>query len=138
MFGGPEQHAANATLRGTAWGQVMDAAPYVGAMLIFGSLGLFVGPLGLSGGTIAFYRCVFAAPPLILLAVLREGRRPAHAPRDTASNARQLPSQTRRLLLAGALLVLNWAAFLESIRLTGITTAVVIYYLQPVVLLEPI
>ena len=103
---------------------------YIGAMLIFGTVGIFVRYLPFSSPVIALERGVIGLTFLLLLLFLRREKLSEDAIRSNAG----------LLILSGAFLGLNWVALFESYRYTTVARATLCYYLAPVIviLLSPV
>lgn len=94
----------------------------VGAMVIFGTIGLFVRFLGLPSGMVAFVRgAVGALVLLLIMALLR--KRPSLA----AVRRNLLP-----LLVSGAFVGFNWILLFEAYRYTTVSVATMCYYMAPI------
>ncbi|MEM9803920.1 MAG: DMT family transporter [Cyanobacteria bacterium P01_D01_bin.56] len=91
------------------------------AMLISGSIGLFVRLIELSPINIVFFRCTFGALTLGLYVFLFR-----------RSSIRILRSDLVPILCCGFVLVANWIFLFAAFKQTSITVAVSIYYLAPV------
>ncbi|MEL7350302.1 MAG: DMT family transporter [Cyanobacteria bacterium P01_A01_bin.116] len=91
------------------------------AMLISGSIGLFVRLIDLSPINIVFFRCAFGAIALGIY-VLSFKRDSMRIPR----------SELVPILGCGLVLVANWVFLFAAFKQTSITVAVSIYYLAPV------
>lgn len=94
----------------------------ISAMLIFGSLGLFVRQLPLPSAVIAALRAGIGAGVLGLYKVIR------HTPL-------QLPKSFQArlaLLISGILLGSNWVFLFEAYRRTTVSVATLCYYLAPI------
>lgn len=94
------------------------------AMLVFGSIGLFVRHIVLSSAQISLLRGAAGAMCLFLAAFLSGGVSWA-----------SVRANLKYLLFAGAAMGANWIFFFEALRLTSIATATICYYLAPVFLL---
>lgn len=98
---------------------------FLGAMSIFGTVGIFVRAIPLSSAGIACFRgvvgCLF-----LLIFMAATGKKPAGE-----AMKRNLPV----LLLSGAAIGANWILLFEAYRYTTVATATVCYYLAPVFLL---
>ena len=105
----------------------MDRAKWklMGAMGIFGTIGIFVRYIPLSSAAVAFFRGVLGV--VFLLGVMLVGKKRF----DGAAIRRNLLI----LCVSGAAIGLNWIALFESYRYTTVATATVCYYLAPVFLL---
>lgn len=97
----------------------------LGAMSIFGTIGLFVKFIPLPSATIAFVRGVLGVAFLILVMVLGK-KRPAWS---------AIRKNWLILLLSGAAIGINWVLLFESYRYTSVAIATVCYYLAPLFLL---
>ena len=98
---------------------------FLGAMGIFGTIGLFIRYIPLSSTTIALCRGVVGLLFLALV-MLMTRKKP-----DLGAIRKNLPI----LLLSGGAMGLNWMLLFESYRYTTIATATVCYYLAPLLLL---
>lgn len=98
---------------------------FLGAMGIFGTIGLFIRYIPMPSATVAFYRGVVGL--VFLAAVMLLTRKKP----DFKAIRRNLPI----LLLSGGAMGLNWVLLFESYRYTTIATATVCYYLAPLLLL---
>ena len=96
----------------------------LGAMLIFGTVGIFVYYIPLPSAAIAFARAVLGL--LFLLAVMAFSQRKL----QWCRLKRQLPL----LLLSGAALGVNWVFLFEAYRHTSVASATACYYLAPMFL----
>ena len=102
-----------------------EKAMLLGAMGIFGTIGIFVRYIPLPASAIAFCRAVLGL--IFLLAViLLSGKKPG-----IAAIKKNLPI----LILSGAAMGFNWILLFESYRYTTVATATVCYYLAPLLLL---
>ena len=103
----------------------------IAAMLIFGTVGLFVRLIDLPSSLIAFVRGAIGG--LLLLPVL------AVKNRQTEKKGPAPKKEWLLLALAGALIGLNWVLLFEAYRHMSVTVATLIYYLAPafVILLTP-
>ncbi len=103
---------------------------YIIAMLIFGSIGLFIRNIELSSGQIAFVRgitgCIFllAACPVL---------------KQTLST-KAIRSNLLLLLISGAAIGFNWILLFQAYKYTSIANATLSYYFAPVfvIFLSPI
>ncbi|TDX59301.1 DMT family transporter [Orenia marismortui] len=91
------------------------------AMLIWGSIGVFVRLLPYSSELIVFYRVLFAFLFLLLLSVLKK---------DLKLNL--LIDNKLLLLGSGITLSLNWLFFFQAVKKTTIANATLSYYTSPV------
>ncbi|MCZ6556368.1 MAG: DMT family transporter [SAR324 cluster bacterium] len=113
---------------GEGAGRAQDLVALHGAVLLFGTAGLFGKWIAAGPMLIVFGRVVFAALTLgLLLAARRKGLK--------------LPARRGWWLLGacGVLLVLHWAAFFHSIQVSTVAVGLLAYATAPVfaVLLEP-
>lgn len=95
------------------------------AMVIWGTLGLFVLKSGLSSLNIAFFRCFIGAMMLAPFCLYR-----GYFTKKTFALKQLIP-----VLCGGVFVVLNWILLFESFHYASITLGNVSYYLQPVFLL---
>ncbi len=102
----------------------------IGAMAIFGTVGLFVRGIGVSSAELALYRAVIAAALLVLIFAVTK------TPITLRSPGREWPL----LLLSGAALGINWILLFEAYRYTTVSVATLSYYFAPVLvmLLSPL
>ena len=97
----------------------------LGAMSIFGTVGIFVRYIPLSSAMIAFCRGVLGFGFLLVLMTLT-GKKPVMA---------DIKRNLWILLLSGAAIGANWILLFESYRYTTVAIATVCYYLAPLFLL---
>ena len=95
---------------------------FLSAMLIFGTVGIFVRLIPLSSAAIAFFRGVMGVAFLLLVMALGKKRMERQSIRENLLV----------LLLSGAAVGGNWVLLFESYRHTTIATATICYYLAPV------
>lgn len=95
------------------------------AMVIFGTIGIFVRHIGLPSSLIALTRA--AVGLVFLLAVLAVRRQKP----DFSAIRKKLPL----LILSGIFLGANWIALFEAYRHTSIAIATVCYYFAPLIVL---
>ncbi|HEX5121006.1 MAG TPA: DMT family transporter [Pseudonocardiaceae bacterium] len=91
------------------------------AMLLSGTIGVFVIQSGASPFTVAFFRCVFGAVTLGLYCLVRGYFR------NTGFTKRTLALAA----LGGVFIVFNWAFLFSSYSKTSISVATVVYHTQP-------
>lgn len=96
-------------------------AKLVSGLMLIGTVGAVVVATDLDAITIVFWRSVIGAV-FMLVWCLATGILP-----DRTLTARNLILG----LVAGISLVLSWAAFFAGIRLTSITTATIVFHIQP-------
>ena len=97
----------------------------VAAMLIFGSIGIFVRSIPLPSSVIALVRGVIGS--ICLLGVMLARRMPI----DKAA----IRKNAKRLALSGAAIGVNWILLFEAYRYTTVATATLCYYLAPVLVM---
>ena len=95
---------------------------FLSAMLIFGTVGIFVRLIPLSSAAVAFFRGVMGVVFLLLVMTLAKKRPQMQSIRENLWV----------LLLSGAAIGGNWVLLFESYRYTTIATATICYYLAPV------
>ena len=93
----------------------------IGAMAIFGTIGLFVRSIGISSGELALCRAVMAAV-LLTVYFLATGTRIS-----LRAIGRELP-----LLLSGMAMGVNWILLFEAYKYTTVSVATLSYYFAPV------
>ncbi|MST56612.1 DMT family transporter [Pyramidobacter sp. SM-530-WT-4B] len=96
-----------------------------GAMLIFGSIGLFARRVPLSSAQISLWRAAVGGLCLLAAAV-------------TVGNGlswKRIRTNARYLLMAGVFIGMNLILFVEAFRWTSIATGTICYYLAPVFML---
>lgn len=110
----------------------MNSAKFrlIGAMSIFGTVGIFVHYIPLPSATIAFCRGIIGAVFLLLL-ILITGKKP-----ELPAIRKNLPL----LCLSGAAIGVNWILLFEAYHYTTVATATICYYLAPLflVLVSPL
>lgn len=97
----------------------------LGAMGIFGTIGIFVKYIPLPSATIAFCRGVLGVIFLILT-MLATKQKPA---------SEAIRKNSVILLLSGAAIGVNWVLLFEAYRHTSVAIATVCYYLAPLFLI---
>ncbi len=95
----------------------------IGAMVIFGTLGLFVRNVPVSSPELALYRAILAACLIGLFLLLTRQTIPFH------SIKKVLPL----LLLSGGAMGINWILLFEAYKYTTVSTATLSYYFAPVI-----
>ena len=102
----------------------------IGAMLIFGSIGLFRRNLDISSGVIAFARGFLGGIFLLLFSAVNPKKQ------------FRMPSKKNICYfgISGAIMGLNWIFLFEAYTYTTVATATMCYYMMPtiVILLSPI
>lgn len=104
--------------------QTEDRPPvfrYVVAMILSGTIGLFVTESHQSPANIVFFRCLFAALSLSIYCFFTGKFR------DTKFSGRTL----LLTILGGVCIVYNWVLFFSAFQLTSITVTTVVYHVQP-------
>ena len=102
----------------------MNKVKLLGAMSIFGTVGIFVRYIPLPSATIAFCRGVIGVVFLLLLMLLTK-KKP-----DFAAIRKNL----LLLCCSGAAIGINWILLFEAYRYTTVATATICYYLAPLFL----
>ena len=97
----------------------------LGAMGIFGTIGIFVRYIPLPSATVAFVRGVLGVLCLLLTMLVTKKKA------DLAAIRKNL----LLLLISGGAIGINWILLFEAYRYTTVATATVCYYLAPVFLL---
>ncbi|MBR6532114.1 MAG: EamA family transporter [Clostridia bacterium] len=102
----------------------------IGAMLIFGTLGIFIWETDLPSSVIAMLRAVIGTASIGLFMLVTKQK----------LNFRTIRSNALCLLISGVALGFNWILLFEAYRYTTISVATLCYYMAPVfvVLLSPI
>ncbi|MBE6650978.1 MAG: EamA/RhaT family transporter [Ruminococcaceae bacterium] len=100
----------------------MNKLRVIVAMLIFGTIGIFVDRLAYPSAFIALFRSVCGLMVLLLYAIIFRKR----------ISLRCIFSNILLLLPAGAFLGLNWVFLFEAYRYTSISFATLCYYMAPV------
>ena len=91
------------------------------SMLIYGSLGLFVTQLAIPTAEIVFVRAALGCLALFLV-LLASGK-----------NKEKVPvGSFIVLLILGALIGINWLLLFDAYKYTYVSTATLIYYIQPI------
>ncbi|MFT4267578.1 MAG: DMT family transporter [Xenophilus sp.] len=95
------------------------------AMVISGSIGLFVVKSGQSPENIVFFRCVIAFLCLIPVCVL------------SGSFQREYfqPKNLAMMIVSGWLLIFNWVLLFKAFPLTSISLATIVYHVNPFIIL---
>lgn len=103
---------------------------FISAMLIFGSIGLFVKAINIPSSGIVLMRAVIGSLFLFIILLLRK------QPINTKSLLHNLPV----LVLCGFVLGGGWVFLFEAYKYTTVSAATLIYYCAPIVvlLLSPI
>ena len=91
------------------------------AMLIYGSIGIFVSNIDLPSTHVVFARAFIASLALIAFCLIRDKGK------ITKISAKAVVS----LLILGGLIGLNWLLLFEAYKYVSVSIATVIYYLEP-------
>ena len=91
------------------------------AMIIMGSVGLFVVESGQSSYNVVFYRCILGSI-FLLVYCLYSGKL-----KDTGLTLKTVTI----IIFSGVFLVFNWVMLFASFKTTSISTSTVIYHAQP-------
>ncbi len=94
----------------------------IGAMAIFGTIGLFVRGVGVSSAELALYRAVIAAALLTGYFLISK----------TSLHLREIRRELPLLLLSGAAMGINWILLFEAYKYTTVSVATLSYYFAPV------
>lgn len=95
------------------------------AMILFGSVGFFSQRSGIPALELVFIRCVCAALFLGSFWLLSGKLRTENWHK----------SEVIRILICGVFLILNWIYFFKAIEESGVTVAISIYHLAPVIVM---
>lgn len=98
---------------------------FLGAMGIFGTVGIFVNFIPLSSAVIAFCRGLLGLMFLACIMLLKRKR----------PDMKAIKSNLPILILSGCAMGFNWVLLFESYLHTTVATATVCYYLAPLLLL---
>lgn len=104
------------------------------AMLIWGSIGIFVKDVKLSSVDLVFFRAIIASGFLFLVKILQRKK-------VKKSQTIKITNKDKYLVvLSGIILALNWIILFQAYKYTTLTNATLSYYMAPVfiVLLSPI
>lgn len=97
----------------------------IAAMVIFGTIGLFVRHIPLPSSMIALCRSVIGT---LFLVVLMAGRK-------AGFDSKAIRNNLLWLLLSGGALGFNWILLFESYRYTSVAVSTLCYYLAPILVL---
>jgi RarD protein len=97
----------------------------IAAMLIFGSIGLFVRGINLPSSEIALFRGIIGSTFLLLSVALLKNN----------FSWKAIRSNLTLLLLSGAAIGANWIFLFEAYKYTTISTATLCYYCAPVIVI---
>ncbi|MET7616058.1 DMT family transporter [Streptomyces sp. NPDC005408] len=101
--------------------ETKGAIELTAAMVLSGTLGIFVVESGASPFNVVFFRCVFGAIALALYCLVR----------GLFKNHGFTPKKVGLAALGGVFIVFNWAFLFESYESTSISVATVVYHTQP-------
>lgn len=102
-----------------------DYIKFIAAMIIFGSIGIFVRFVPMPSTEIVFVRTLVGSILIFILLLLKKEKL------DKLAIKKNLPI----LFLSGATMGLSWIALFESYKYTTISVATLSYYLAPVLVL---
>lgn len=97
----------------------------IAAMVVFGTISLFVKNVALSSGEIALWRAVIAALVLLLYKLIRRENLPF----------KNIKADLVPLLVSGAAIGFNWVLLFEAYRYTSVSVATLCYYFCPVLVM---
>ena len=95
------------------------------AMMIFGTVGVFVKNIPLASGEIALFRAVIATVAILLYQLIRQKN----------MNYLQIKSDLPWLLASGVAMGFNWIFLFEAYRYTSISLATLSYYFAPILVM---
>lgn len=98
---------------------------YLAAMVMLGTLGVFIHEVGLDTLTTVFFRCVFGALALAAFCIWK----------GLFARANSLCRNVALAVFSGVLMVLNWVTFFEGIARVGISVATIVFHVQPFLVL---
>ncbi len=101
---------------------ISPRAKIIGAMLIWGTIGLFVREIELSSIEIAFFRAFIGSGFLLTISILKKDK----------IDRELLKKNLIILSISGLSLGLNWVALFQAMKYTTISNAVLSYYFAPV------
>lgn len=101
------------------------ALSYAAAMLMLGTLGVFLEEAGLAPVTTVFFRCAFGAALLLLYCAWKGILTRKNVSRKSLGLA----------LASGLLMCVNWVLFFEAIRRVGMSVATIVFHVQPFLVL---
>ena len=97
-----------------------------GAMLIFGTIGIFRRDMPIPSELIAFFRGAVGCVFLSAVSALRKG---------SAGKEKLAPKMTAKLIISGVVLGVNWILLFEAYNYTAVSAATLCYYMAPVFVL---
>lgn len=95
------------------------------AMVIFGTISVFVKNIGISSGEIALWRAVIAVAVLLLYKLIKREKLPFY----------EIRSDILPLLISGAAIGFNWVLLFEAYSYTSVSVATLCYYFCPVLVM---
>jgi drug/metabolite transporter (DMT)-like permease len=98
---------------------------YLAAMVMLGTLGVFIHEVGLDTLTTVFFRCVFGALALAVYCIWQ----------GLFARANFVRRNVALAVFSGVLMVLNWVTFFEAIARVGISVATIVFHVQPFLVL---
>lgn len=101
------------------------ALPFVAAMLMLATLGVFIQEAGLDPVTTVFFRCAFGAAILLVFCAWK----------GMLTRKNVSPKNLGLALFSGILMCVNWVTFFEAIRRVGISVATIVFHVQPFLVL---
>ena len=99
----------------------LEKIKLITAMVIFGTIGLFVRNIPLPSSVIALSRGTIGVLFLLLITALKR----------TGISQKAIKANLGRLILSGAFIGMNWILLFEAYRYTTVATATLCYYLAP-------
>lgn len=96
---------------------------FITAMIVFGTIGVFVRNIPVSSGELALYRAIMAALLLAGYFIITKQKI------DFRSFRKEIPL----LLLSGAAMGINWILLFEAYKYTTVSVATLSYYFAPVI-----
>lgn len=112
------------------WKQNLSRIEFVSAMILFGTIGIFVRNISLPSSVVALVRGIVGTLFLLLVVWLRKIKLSKHA----------IKNNLLLLAVSGTCIGINWILLFEAYRYTTVATATLCYYLAPVfvILVSPI
>ena len=108
-------------MKTTSKNNPVSLAKLTGAMLIFGTIGIFRRWIPLSSAWMAFFRGTIGSLFLVFLLIGRRKNRAEHLTLRTVF----------LLILSGALIGYNWILLFEAYNYTTVSVATLCYYMEP-------
>lgn len=102
----------------------------ISAMLIFGTLGIFISQINLPSSVIAMLRAVIGTVSIGIFMIVKKQK----------PDLQNIKKNLRYLLISGVALGFNWILLFEAYRYTTIPVATLCYYMAPVfvIILSPL